>query len=393
MVLVRAVTWRASLNRERPWPHMWRTPYLAFCHPLPESHPVALVENASIGGVKRRSIWDGPSDAQSSLDWVLLPWRAYVIVPFLLAIAAIAVSFAVPKKYRALAQVYPEQPKATGAANLGAIAGLASQIGVGLASGAQSPQFYIQVINSRRMMEEVLASRVATERGDSVLLVDYLVDSRARDDAQLDLALRRLREATDASVNARTNILELAVTLKDRNVAARVVWLYLDALGRFNLATRQSQAGQRRRFAEARLHEAQDSLSSVDRSVSAFLTRNRQYRESPTLSFEYERLQRSLANYQALYTGIRRDYDTARLDEVNDTPVLTVVDPPRIPLRRASPSRLVAGIGGGVFGIMLVLFWAALRAFLGRLYREDRPQFDALTAFSRRTATRRSAAS
>jgi uncharacterized protein involved in exopolysaccharide biosynthesis len=353
---------------------------------------VALENNAAIGGMTRRRIWDGPSEEQSSLAWVLAPWRAYLLLPILVAITAFAISFAVPRKYRALAQMYPEQPKASGAANLGAIAGLASQIGVGLASGAQSPQFYIQVINSRRMMEEVLASRVAPEVGDSVALVEYLVGSRERGDAQLDLALRRLREATDASVNARTNILELGVTLRDRAVAARVVELYLDALGRFNIATRQSQAGQRRRFAEARLREAQDSLSSVDRSVRDFLTRNRQYRESPTLSFEYERLQRLLANYQSLYTGIRRDYDTARLDEVNDTPVLTVVDPPRVPLRRSSPSRVVASIGGAMFGSMLVLFWAALRAFLGRLYRDDRPQFDALTAFSRRKTTRRSAA-
>ncbi len=320
------------------------------------------------------------------------PWRAYLVYPILIGVIAIAASFAVPNKYRAVAQVYPEQQKSSGAGNLGAIAGLASQIGVGLAAGAQSPQFYIQVVGSRRMMEDLLVARVAPESGDSVLLRDYLDDSGATGTAQLDKALRRLREATEASVNARTNILELAVTLRDRSIATRVVGLYLDALNRFNLASRQSQAGQRRRFAEARLREAQDSLSQVDRAVSEFLTRNRQYRDSPTLSFEYERLQRLLINYQTLYTGIRRDYDTARLDEVNDTPVLTVVDPPRVPLRKASPSRVTAGLGGGILGVLLVLSWAAMRAFIGRMYREDRAQFDALTAFLRRSPARRRAA-
>lgn len=334
-------------------------------------------------------MFSGPPDAQSSLEWILVPWRAYVAVPVLLAVSAVLVSFAVPNTYRSVAQVYPEPQKATGAASLGAIAGLASQIGVGLPSGAQSPQFYIQVVGSRRLMEEVLAARVKPDRGDSVALRDYLDEEGGSGAAQLDKALRRLREATEVSVNSRTNILELAVALKDRNVAARVVALYLDALNRFNLATRQSQAGQRRRFTEARLGEAQDSLSQVDRAVSEFLSRNRQYRESPTLSFEYERLQRLLNNYQALYTGIRRDYDTARLDEVNDTPVLTVVDPPQIPLRKASPSRFTAGLGGGIFGVMVVMFWASMRAFLGRMYRDDRAQFDSLAAFARRSPARR----
>jgi uncharacterized protein involved in exopolysaccharide biosynthesis len=367
----------------------WRRAYsfpLAFSLPLLTA--VSLTETAVGPSRIRRRLLDGPADGQSSFAWVLEPWRAYLLYPVLLSLVAIAVSFAVPNKYRAIAQVYPEQQKASGAASLGAIAGLASQIGVGLAAGAQSPQFYIQVIGSRRVMQEVLSSRVAPKGGDSVSLRDYLDASGATSAAQLDKALRRLREATEASVNSRTNIVELAVTLRDPAVATRVVGLYLDALNRFNLASRQTQAGQRRRFAEARLREAQDSLSQVDRAVSDFLTRNRQYQESPTLSFEYERLQRLLSNYQTLYTGIRRDYDTARLDEVNDTPVLTLVDPPQLPLRRASPSRVTAGLGGAVFGGLLVLFWAAIRAFLGRMYAEDRSQYDALVEFLRRAPAR-----
>lgn len=328
---------------------------------------------------------DGPAESESSVAWILAPWRRYLALPVLVAIGAVLISFAVPNKYRALAQVYPEQQKASGGGNLGAIAGLASQIGVGLAAGAQSPQFYVQVVGARRTMEEVLHARVRRRDGDSVTVLDFLAGSTRGDSvARLDKALRKLREATDASVNARTNILELAVTVTDPAVASQIVTLYIDALTRFNLATRQSQAGQRRRFAEARLREAQDSLAMVDQSVRDFLTRNRQYRESPSLNFEFERLQRSLMNYQTLYTGIRRDYDTARLDEVNDTPVLTVVDPPKVPLRKASPSRALAAVGGGVLGVMVVLFWAAFRAFLGRLYREDRAQFEALATMARR---------
>lgn len=331
-----------------------------------------------------RGIFSGPSDAQSSLEWILVPWRAYVALPLLLTGLALLVSFAVPNKYRAVAQVYPEQQKVPGGANLGAIAGLASQIGVGLASGAQSPQFYVQVLGSRKMMEEVLAARVAPDHGDSVPLIDYLADNRDTGTVRLDRAMRRLREATGASVNARTNILELAATAKDRAVSARIVALYLEQLGRFNVESRQTQAGLRRRFLEARLSESQDSVQRTDRAINTFLIQNRQYRDSPSLMYEYDKLQRQLTNYQTLSSSLRRDYDTARLDEVNDTPVLTVIDPPRPPLQRASPSRAVAGVGGAVFGIMFVLLWAAMRAFMGRMRREQPEQFATIAAIAGR---------
>lgn len=343
------------------------------------------------GGFRSARMLDGPAVNQGLLEWVLAPWRSYMILPALAAALAGAGSFLIPNKYRAVAQLYPEQrTSSSGAANLGSFAGLAQQFGVGLASGAQSPQFYVQVLSSRRLLDDVLRARVVPSGRDSLTLVDYLDDSEPEAE-RYEQAVRKLRDATEASVNARTNIVEIAVSLRDRNVSAQAVALYVEALNRFNLSTRQSQAGQRRRFVESRLAESQDSLSHVDEEIRAFLTRNRQYRESPSLAFEYERLQRELGSYQQLNTGLRRDYDTARLDEVNDTPVLSVVDPPRAPAKKSSPSRAFAIFAGGAIGTMLALMWAALRAFLGRMKLEQPAQFDSVTRFRQRIRAEHSA--
>ncbi len=366
--------------------------YFRFGFPtLPVIHSVTPLDPTIPAGARSGRMLDGPAPNQGLLEWVLVPWRQYLLAPLVAAIVAGAISFLVPNKYRAVAQLYPEQRTSSVQSNLGAFAGLAQQFGVGLASGAQSPQFYVQVLASRRLLDDVLNARVVAEgRGDSTTLIQYLDDSKLDSD-RYEQAVRRLRDATESSVNARTNIVEIAVTLKDRNIAAQVVARYVEALNRFNLATRQSQAGQRRRFVEKRLAESQDSLASVDGEVRAFLTRNRQYRDSPTLAFEYERLQRELSSYQQLNTGLRRDFDTARLDEVNDTPVLSIVDPPRVPLRKSSPSRAFAVLAGVAVGSMLVLMWASLRAFLGRMKLEQPTQFESVTGLRRRARTERSA--
>lgn len=333
---------------------------------------------------------DGPAAGQGLLEWVLVPWRRYLVVPLVFAILMGAGSLLVPNKYRAMAQLYPEQRSASGGGNLGAFAGLAQQFGVGLAAGAQSPQFYVQVLASRALMDQVLRAKVAPAGSDSLPLLRYLDDSESETE-RYERAARRLRDATESSVNARTNIVEVAVTLKDRQVAARVVSLYVEALNRFNLLTRQSQAGQRRRFVEKSLSESQDSLDAVDQAIRAFLTRNRQYRDSPALAFEYERLQRKLSSYEQLNSGLRRDFDTARLDEVNDTPVLSVVDPPRVPMTKASPNRTLAVLGGLAIGVMLVMMWAALRAFLGRMKLEQPTTFESVTGLRQRVRAERSA--
>lgn len=333
---------------------------------------------------------DGPASGQGLLAWVLEPWRSYLVVPFVVAALIGAASFLLPNKYRAVTLLYPEQRSPSGGPNLGAFAGLAQQFGVGLASGAQSPQFYVQVLASRALMEQLLQAKVAPGGRDSVRLLQYLDDSESESE-RYEQAERRLRDATEASVNARTNIVEVAVSLNDPYVAAQVVALYVDALNRFNLVTRRSQAGQRRRFIEKSLSESQDSLQAVDEAIRAFLTRNRQYRDSPSLAFEYERLQRTLSSYQQLNTGLRRDYDTARLDEVNDTPVLSMVDPPRVPTRKSSPNRTFAVLAGVAVGMMVVLMWAALRAFLGRMKLEQPTQFEAVTSLRQGTRTERRA--
>jgi len=58
-----------------------------------------------------------------------------------------------------------------------------------------------------------------------------------------------------------------------------------------------------------------------------------------------------------VYLTLKRDYETARIEEVNDTPVITVVDPAVPPSRRSKPRRgliislgLVLGAVIGVFG-------------------------------------------
>jgi uncharacterized protein involved in exopolysaccharide biosynthesis len=101
----------------------------------------------------------------------------------------------------------------------------------------------------------------------------------------------------------------------------------------FNLKSRQSQASQERRFTEQRLTQAQADKRQAEDELQAFLQRNRDFRSSPQLSFAYDRLADNVSLRQQLYTTLAQSYEQARIEEVRDTPVITIVEPPMLPAR------------------------------------------------------------
>jgi len=90
--------------------------------------------------------------------------------------------------------------------------------------------------------------------------------------------------------------------------------------------TRQSQAAAERGFTEERMAEAQEELRAAENELQRFLQNNRQFQNSPELVFQHDRLQRRVAMRQQVYTSLVQSYEQARIDEVPNTPVITVVE-------------------------------------------------------------------
>src|SRR3989449_10255483 len=105
---------------------------------------------------------------------------------------------------------------------------------------------------------------------------------------------------------------------------------------------------------EARLTEAQSRLASAETELQRFLSANRDTRSSPSLSFHEARLRRKVDLAQTRFIELQRQLDQARIQEVRDTPAITVLDKPNLPERYYRPRRtlvvlvvLLVGIIGG----------------------------------------------
>jgi uncharacterized protein involved in exopolysaccharide biosynthesis len=111
---------------------------------------------------------------------------------------------------------------------------------------------------------------------------------------------------------------------------------------------------------------AQQALSIAEDALLAFLVQNRRYQDSPQLSFEYNRLQRRVEQQQQLYTSILTAYEQARIEEVRNTPVITVLDSPEGTARR-SGSTILNVVLGIVLGFVAAVIIAMAMEFVSNL--------------------------
>lgn len=264
--------------------------------------------------------------------------------------------------YTAETSFTPETPNTSGlASSLVGLTGLAGQLGLGDAmSGGASPEFFARLLHSR----EVLRATLQTEfpepgsPGTRRQLLDLLEINGKNLEERLQVGALRLTQATETQVDQSTGIVTLSVEMNSPELAAAIANRMLELLNEFNLERRQSQSHEQRRFTGDRLREAEQDLREAERAQLRFLQNNRMYQGSPLLEFQAEQLQRTVQLKQEVFLTLTKAHEEARIAEVRDTPVLTVVDPAVPPAKRSRPRRTLgvtlAFAAGTVLGISLV---------------------------------------
>ena len=214
-------------------------------------------------------------------------------------------------------------------------------------------------------MERVLLSNYVDPRqaqsasADSTTLLRIL-GLKGRDAADsLYRGVKKLDDLVAVNVNTATGIVSVSVDAHYPALAAAVANRFVEYLNAFNAQYRQSQAREQRKFVEQRLTDGEGELRRAEEDLRTFYERNRSWQQSPQLTFEEGRLRRQVDIRQELYLSLKREYETARIQEVNDTPVITVIDAATAPVKKSSPKRALWVIIALVLGSMIGTFWAA----------------------------------
>ena len=297
---------------------------------------------------------------------------AVAIILLLSAAVGVGLAYILPTRFEASVSLSPAPDNGSRLQFGGALASLGGQLGLDLGGSRTQLRFYPKLLTSYWFLSTLSRREVTPTHTLFEMLEGSAPDTTAVDFARLqDGAVAKLRRLVGVDLDERANVFTLSVRLPARDVALATTSNAVALITEFNTHVRRLQASDNRRFIEQRVDSAHTELNAAEEAEADFLRRNKSYEQSPTLTLDYQRLQRHVALLQDVYVTLSRNLEEARIDEVREAPVLTVVDPPHVGWRRAEPDRsrvVLTTVGLTAALLALWLFYhqelsSALRSF------------------------------
>jgi len=303
-------------------------------------------------------------------------WRWTMLFPALAVVVTAVLVFVLPSRYESVAIVLPEsRTQSQLGGNLGSLAGLAGGlVGAAGGGGIQSPKLYADLVRTDGVIDDVLARQLTSVPrwgARAPTLLEWLeLGGKTHGDSLYDARRYMLRRVT-TEPNRETGTVTIRVTLNSPRAAAEVARWFVSELDQFNNYRRQTGARNRRKFLEGRIAELEGERRAVTDSLKAFYEANREYENAPALRFESRRREARLDQVEEVLTGVRRDFENARTEEVNDTPLLTVMQQPTLPERRSFPQRKLLLVLAAVVSVLIGMGIAYLLESVRRWNRTD----------------------
>lgn len=310
----------------------------------------------------------------------LLRARRLLVVFAVLGLSAGVAWALIPRRtWTAEAMFLPEQRR-PGPSSL---SGLSSQIGiaVGGIDGAQPGVLFVEVAKSRGVIDSLVDSKPYAPPGDSVAakpLADWLrIDETDSKKRRVELRAR-LAASIDATTSTKTGLVTMRVSLPADWLATEVARRLIAQLDRVSVELRQRRAQAEKRFTDERMTESIRELHDAEQRVANFHVKNRDISRSPERQLELERLTREVALRQQLFASLANAAQQAALERQRDTPAVTVVQAPDLPLqpdRRFIARKALVGLLGTVALAMLIAllryFWFTERRASSDVFNEE----------------------
>jgi uncharacterized protein involved in exopolysaccharide biosynthesis len=299
---------------------------------------------------------------------IIARWRLVLQVMAVTLVAAALAAVFLPPVYEARASFVTssssgsKMSNALGSASSMGLQGVASQLGLPTGGDpSESPNFYVKLVQSEELRRRLLNSKFQNPRTanprDSATLLQIL---RIRNDdsvRRMEIALRKMQKSISTDFDLKTSVVDLVVKARWSDLAAAMANRTVELVDAFNHEQRVTRARSRRVFVQGRLDSAKVQLQQQEERQRYFYDQNRQWRSSPQLVFEEGRLRRNVDVATDLFLQLQRQFEAARLDEINDAPLITVVDPAHAPHKAQWPRYwllLASSLAvGGLIGVLV----------------------------------------
>lgn len=280
------------------------------------------------------------------LDVIFRNWKRIGSFFLLTALVSFVVLLLMPNYYLSQVTILPP----SGKSSFPGLMNLASDLGYSSSSEGvvNSPQVIARIVRSR-MLAEMLGAREYFHQGKGRhVKLPEIFKVKEKDPARIEYFTHlSLNRALTTNIDARIKSLDVILKVDDPRVASELTNAIVEELDNYNKHYRNSKARSNREFIEKRLADTGDSLKKYEEALRSFKEENRMIAQSPALLLRQQRLVRMININQELYLLLSKEYETAKIQEVRDTPVLDIIERARTlpvksgPVKRATLARII----------------------------------------------------
>ncbi len=287
--------------------------------------------------------------------------KIVVIVPVILCLISIVyVLFIAKPTFVSNAKIM----SSASSGSSGQAVGLAAQFGINISSGQSDTKWvYPEIIKSRIMAKAVLNRKYNTnEFGQGKSLLQILTygndDPKYSLDTLESMAVKSLISMIDVSEDIGTGILTLDISASEPSLAAEINKAFIEELDAHQRRYNKAKTSDTKKFIEERILDTEKELMAAEEYLKVFMDRNRRIENSPSLQLEQQRLGREVTVLTGVFTTLKQQLETTKIEEVKESDYVIVVDPPNIPIFPSKPKKRMIVILAGFFGIGLGAFLA-----------------------------------
>ncbi len=302
--------------------------------------------------------------------------RLFIYIPFIICILTILyVLFIAQPVYTSKTKIV----SSTMRANASQLSGLASQIGLNLQLGQPDQNYvYEDIIKSRTIAEKILKKKFDTKRyGKEKTLLQIITygddDPKFSFDTLKYLGIEKfLLEMVNVSKDIQTGIHTISVNSIEPYLSYEIASSIIDELQNHQQEYNKTITSKTRHFIEDRISETKSELEKAEETLKNFRQQNRRIENSFLLQMEEERLTREVTVLTGVFTTLKQQLETTKIEEVRVSDYIVVVDPPFIPVLRSSPKRKKAVVVSFILSFGLSFILVLLKHRLVAINRDEK---------------------
>jgi len=262
--------------------------------------------------------------------------------------------------YTAKASVIPIGDSGNELSNL---SGAAAQMGLSLPMNNQNAiawdELFFEILKSNGIQRLLLNEKfIFSGRPNpmvlTVALIEHLNLRKKHSNYQSLKTLNYIKKRIRVTKTRFSPLIKIEIDAHQPQLAANMIKRLITLSNEMQVNIKTKQMGQKRIFIEDRIKEVIKDLSLAEGRLKSFQERNRRPNQSPSLLLEESRLARDVTLQNNLYLTLKTQYEEAKIEEVERTPMVETVDAPIPPFQPEGPRVIINTTMVGSFTFLLL---------------------------------------